>query len=189
MQVDVEGNYDLYYIHIDSRYNNKQPLFLSRFEMACSNTAMVKNSPENLYDMSTCILHSFLEGKNRFGKNSVTEYSWMGKGSSVGEQSIISNVFVCDELSLPSDVLLHTVCVRGKNQSALKYVTVSFDIKDDVKKTCSDFNSADELKWHSQPLDDAVKRLGYSKVLFDSFTLQSLHIATFNSSKKTHVAC
>lgn len=135
--------------------------------MACSNTAMIKGSSligEEL-NRSSCILHSFLEGDNRFGKNSVTEYSWLDKGSSVGEQSIVSNVFVSTGLSLPNDVFLHTVCVQTGDGTKSKYITISFGIKDNVKKTCTNVNSAAELKWHSVSLDEALKVLDYPQVL------------------------
>ena len=142
--------------------------YLSRYEMTCSNIAMIRDnssSAEESYDRSSCILHSFLEGGNKFGVNSVTEYSWLGKGSSVGERSIVSNVFVSDELLLPSDVFLHTVCVQAEDGSGCKYITISFGIKDNVKRTCSHLNSIAELKWHSTPLDKALEVLGFPQVL------------------------
>ena len=136
--------------------------------MACSNIAMIKDSSgsgEESFDRSSCVLHSFLEGDNKFGKNSVTEYSWLGKGSSVGEQSIVSNVFVPNGLSLPNNAFLHTVCVEAEDGTGHRYVTISFGIKDNVKKTCADVSSAGELKWHSTSLDKALKLLAYPQVL------------------------
>lgn len=135
--------------------------------MACSNIAMIKDcsgNEEKSFDKSSCILHSLLEGSNRFGKNSVTEYSWLGKGSSVGEQSIVSNVYVADGLSLQDNVFLHTVCVQAEDGTGPKYVTVSFGVKDNVKKTCSSVNSSAELKWHAKSFNEALNLLGYPQV-------------------------
>jgi len=132
-----------------------------RYEMACSNIAMIKEIGEGSYDKSSCILHSFLGGENQFGHNSVTEYSWLGRGSYVGEQCIVSNVFASNGLSLPSDVFLHTVCVKSEDGASSKYITISFGIKDNVKKTCNSCSSADDLKWHSKPLKEALKLLEY----------------------------
>ena len=141
--------------------------------MACSNVAMIKGNSligEEL-SRSSCILHSFLEGENTFGKNSVTEYSWLDKGSSVGDQSIVSNVFVPTGLSLPNDVFLHTVCVQAEDGTKSKYITISFGIKDNVKKTCANVNSAAELNWHSVSLDEALKVLDYPQVLRITYCL------------------
>ena len=133
--------------------------------MACSNIAMIKESGEGSYDKSSCILHSFLEGENQFGYNSVTEYSWLGRGSSIGDQCIVSNVLVSNGLSLPSDVFLHTVCVKSEDGASSKYITISFGIKDNVKKTCSSCSSTADLKWHSKPLNEALKLLEYPQVI------------------------
>ena len=135
--------------------------------MACSNIAMVKNvssSQDNKLDRSSCILHSYLEGNNNFGQNSVTEYGWLGKGSSIGNNSIVSNVIVSDGLALPDDVFMHTVCVKAENGERGQFVTVTFGIKDNLKKTCSDARSSSELKLHYRSLDKAMELLGYPKV-------------------------
>ena len=138
-----------------------------RYEMACSNTAMIKNdtsSQDSKLDRSSCILHSYLEGNNIFGQNSVTEYGWLGKGSSIGNNSIVSNVFVSDGLALPDDSFVHTVCVKAENGEKAQFVTVTFGIKDNLKKTCSDARSSSELKLHQKSLDKAMELLGYPKV-------------------------
>ena len=144
-------------------------LFHFRNEMACSNVAMIKNISSSLnkkLDRSSCLLHTFLEEDTLIGCNSVTEYSWLGKGCCIGEKSIVSNVFIPSELSLPDNVFLHTVCVLSKSGSGTKYVTVAFGIKDNVKKTCSDVSRACDLKWNDRPLDAALVLLRYPKVMW-----------------------
>ncbi len=133
--------------------------------MACSNVAMIRGPSTSAtdYPKDQCLLHCYLEGENAIGKNSVVEYSWLGKGASIGESSIISNVFIEEGLAVPSDVFLHTVCVKGESGGSL-YVTVAFGVVDNLKKTCSGSQSASELKLHKKSLDEVLNLLGCNKV-------------------------
>ena len=136
--------------------------------MACSNVAMIRRISEQKdeFPSNQCLLHSFLEGDNVIGDNSVVEYSYLGKGAKVGKTSIVSNVFVAAGVTLPDNAFLHTVCVKSGAATEKRYVTVAFGIKDNLKKTCLNTQSMAELRLHGKNLDEALNLLGYPKVLF-----------------------
>ena len=97
-----------------------------------------------------CVMHSVLPMSSTVSRLSVVEYSHFSIPVSVGPNTIVSNCEVdkstkgelsrnileadqCDEiLKIPNDTFLHTVPV--KTGSETKYVTVFFDINDNLKK-------------------------------------------------------
>eukprot|EP00794_Sanderia_malayensis_P020351 gene20351-22355_t len=137
-----------------------------RYEMCCSNSSMVKDTSDSgrNFHQNQCVLHSYFEGENEIGDNSVVEYSWVGKGAKIGAKSIISNVFIEAGLVVPDCVFLHTVCVIGSSSDNERcYITVAFGVDDNLKMTCTNKQSTGELKYHQVKFDDALKLLGYEK--------------------------
>jgi len=85
---------------------------------------------------------------SRLGKNvmvcngSILEYCLVGEASklSVGQNSFISNCWIDGDVDLkvPDNVCLHTIPVKIGNE--LRYATIFFDRRDDLKKVYSDLS-------------------------------------------------
>ena len=106
--------------------------------------AMKKPKVSSLSDTSLgCVMHSVLPQSSNIQSNTVLEYCHFDVKVNIGQYCIVSN---CEYLSrdsdspnkqevidIPNNLFVHTIPIC--EESNTKYVTVFFDIKDNLKKT------------------------------------------------------
>lgn len=106
------------------------------------------NSAFSLYETSEtsgcCVMSSVLHPSCSVGSGSVVEFSRLGEEASVGSGSILSGCWVDPNLSVPDGVFMHSLCVNL--QDHIRFVTVFFGIKDNLKLSVDAPASMDELK-------------------------------------------
>uniref|UniRef100_A0A3Q4A8H1 GDP-fucose pyrophosphorylase domain-containing protein n=1 Tax=Mola mola TaxID=94237 RepID=A0A3Q4A8H1_MOLML len=105
-----------------------------------------------------CIMNSVLDPSSYVGAGSVVEYSRLGAGVSVGSGSIVSSCWVRGGLSVPDGVLMHSLCVNFKNQA--RFVTVTFGINDNLKRSVEASACMEELKLFGRSLSECLSNWG-----------------------------
>ncbi|XP_066286744.1 fucose-1-phosphate guanylyltransferase-like isoform X3 [Branchiostoma lanceolatum] len=109
-----------------------------------------------------CLMHSVVSSDATIGRRSVVEYSDVGPNVNVGASCIISNC-VLEANTTASCVVsdysfMHTVTVVERETKVLRYVTIIFDIRDDMKKTVAP-KDAGKLRYYGMSVDDVAKCL------------------------------
>eukprot|EP00058_Branchiostoma_floridae_P026233 XP_002611723.1 hypothetical protein BRAFLDRAFT_63586 [Branchiostoma floridae] len=109
-----------------------------------------------------CLMHSVVSSDATIGRRSVVEYGDIGKDVNVGANCIISNCVLEAKIAtrciVPDYTFMHTVAVVEKETKLLRYVTIVFDIRDDMKKSVAP-NDAGKLRYYGMSLDDVAKCL------------------------------
>ncbi|XP_068599161.1 fucose-1-phosphate guanylyltransferase [Brachionichthys hirsutus] len=105
-----------------------------------------------------CVMYSVLGAGCTVGAGSVVEYSRLGAGVSVGRGSIVSSCWVSPGLSVPDAVFMHSLSVNYKRQT--RFVTVTFGINDNLKRTVEAPACVDELSLFGFSVTDCLSRWG-----------------------------
>ncbi|KAM4574915.1 fucose-1-phosphate guanylyltransferase [Fundulus diaphanus] len=105
-----------------------------------------------------CIMYSVLDPSCCVGAGSVVEHSRLEAGVSVGGGSIISSCWVSSGLSVPAGAFMHTLCVNHQEQ--VRFVTVFFGIKDNLKKSVASPAHLGELQFFGFNLAKCLSRWG-----------------------------
>lgn len=127
--------------------------------MCLKNQAVVRCSDRKplLTAESTCTFGTIISSGVTLGKRCVVEYSLMEPGVTILDGTIVSNMLVPTETTIPSGCFYHTVCVMVGKSHGL-FVTVVFGITDNMKKVMS-MDKMSLLKYLGQPVDIALKCL------------------------------
>lgn len=129
--------------------------------MCLTNKAVVRcshgNAPLPSQPESTCIFSTILGTNVTLGERCVVEYSSVESGAVIGNSSIISNMLVPSDATIPSACFFHTICVTVGDNDGF-FVTVVFSIKDNVKKVMP-MRKMNVLKYLGQSMDVALKCL------------------------------
>ncbi|XP_030836767.1 fucose-1-phosphate guanylyltransferase [Strongylocentrotus purpuratus] len=115
-----------------------------------------------------CIMDSIVPQGMDTSKPCIVEYCHFKSPCHLGERCIVSNCVVqapssgCP-VSIPSFTFLHTAAVKTREGSTL-YVTIFFDIRDNLKRSAPHLEEAGQLSFLNQSL----------QVLFNNFNSTSL---------------
>lgn len=135
LNVLVLNNSKFYHIGTTSEY-----LFffaehaLLRSELGLLSSAFtlpVKQNPEEA--SGSIIMHSILHPSCSVGAPSAVEFSRLEAGVIIGNGSIVSGCWVSEGLSVPDEILVHSLCVNYEQRP--RFVTVIFGINDDLKQS------------------------------------------------------
>ena len=131
------------------------------------NGCPVPSKKSRLSDTSLgCVMHSILPASSYVSQTSVVEYCHFKVPITIGQNCILSNceyrldsnlVNPVESLDIPSNIFLHTIPILYQGQT--KYVTVYFDIKDNLKKAASE-NQITTLPFLGKTLGDYTKTCG-----------------------------
>ncbi|CAH3043541.1 unnamed protein product [Pocillopora meandrina] len=131
-----------------------------RYESHFLSEVMVQRSGPSEEKITTdqrCLIHCYQTLPSSVGQRTLLEYCNIQAEASVGNNCIVSNVELPSGASIPDNTFMMTVCVTVDNVSGL-YVTVVFDIKDNVKRTAPSDDLA-KLQYFGLPLDKAMSLL------------------------------
>lgn len=113
-----------------------------------------------------CVMHSVLPASSYISETAVLEYCHFTIPVRVGQSCILSNCEYrsdvelsesLESLEIPNNIFMHTVPVVSNEET--KYVTVFFDIKDNLKKVVSD-NQVTSLPFLGKLVEDYAKTCG-----------------------------
>ncbi|XP_005795797.1 fucose-1-phosphate guanylyltransferase [Xiphophorus maculatus] len=127
-----------------------------RGELDLLSSAFSVNANENF--SGCCIMYSVLDPSCSVEAGSVVEYSRLETGVSVGGGSIISSCWVSPGLSVPAGVFMHTLCVTHQKQ--IRFVTVFFGIKDNLKQSVASPSYVEELEFFGLNLAKCLSHWG-----------------------------
>ncbi|XP_032428519.1 fucose-1-phosphate guanylyltransferase [Xiphophorus hellerii] len=127
-----------------------------RGELDLLSSAFSVNANENF--SGCCIMYSVLDPSCSVEAGSVVEYSRLETGVSVGGGSIISSCWVSPGLSVPAGVFMHTLCVTHQKQ--IRFVTVFFGIKDNLKQSVASPAYVEELEFFGLNLAKCLSHWG-----------------------------
>lgn len=134
-------------------YLNKNAALAQKFRhnlifTSRKNSHLASSSSSSSISDNTCIINCRL-GKNTSIKDgSILEYCLVDDQTrfEVGQNCFLSNCWIQAngnaELKIPDNIFLHTVSVKINGE--LKYITIFFDRRDDLKKI---YSSLDEVKF------------------------------------------
>ncbi|XP_050417676.1 fucose-1-phosphate guanylyltransferase [Patella vulgata] len=112
----------------------------------------------------SCVMHSSLLKSSVIQSQSVVEYCQFDRPVNIGTNSIISNcqLLATDELNtsvveIPSHIFIHTVAICSETFS--KFVTIFFQIDDNLKKTVATANIL-TLPFMKSNLENVAQALG-----------------------------
>ncbi|PWA21019.1 hypothetical protein CCH79_00007242 [Gambusia affinis] len=127
-----------------------------RGELGLLSSAFSVNATENF--SGCCIMYSVLDPSCSVEAGSVVEYSRLETGVSVGGGSIISGCWVSPGLSVPAGAFMHTLCVTHQKQ--IRFVTVFFGIKDNLKQSVTSPAHVEELEFFGLNLAKCLSHWG-----------------------------
>ncbi|XP_009071120.1 PREDICTED: fucose-1-phosphate guanylyltransferase, partial [Acanthisitta chloris] len=114
------------------------------------------------------IIQSILKPGCVIGPGSVIEYSRIGPEVLVGKNSIVSGSCIDFSVDIPSNCFLSSVSVKINNQ--VKYVTMVFSVRDDLKKSVKLLSDIGSLQFFGASLPECLDlwRVEASDQLFSS---------------------
>lgn len=133
-----------------------------RNELGLLSSAFSKSENPNI-STSSCVMYSVVDPSCSVGIGSVVEYSRLEKGVSVGSGSIVSSCWIAPGSSVPDGVFMHSLCVNENHH--IGFVTVTFGINDDLKRSMKTPANIQELKLVGSPLPDCLSRWGMDNEL------------------------
>ena len=122
-------------------------------------------------------IHSYIPDLSCIGENVIIEYSLLNVANAIGENCIISNCSFPEGISVPANTFLHTIPVS--DFGSIYYVTLCFNINDDLKASVIDKEETSSLKIFGKPLSELVSLLQLTGVgicvchFLPSFNLKS----------------
>ncbi|XP_019621842.1 PREDICTED: fucose-1-phosphate guanylyltransferase-like [Branchiostoma belcheri] len=109
-----------------------------------------------------CLMHSVVSSDATIGGRTVVEYSDVGPNVDVGANCIISNCVLKAKTAtscvVPDYSFMHSVAVTEKETKVQRYVTIMFDIRDDMKKSVAP-EDAGKLRYYGMSFDNVAECL------------------------------
>ncbi|XP_069795534.1 fucose-1-phosphate guanylyltransferase [Narcine bancroftii] len=118
-------------------------------------------------DLVTCVMESLLGPGCQVSPGSVVEYSRLGARTTVGTNSIVSGCCLRQDVAVPPDTFLLSLCVPAG------FVTAMIGTDDDLKHTVPSLSDIDDLWLLGLSLREVTKRLRL-KVSQDLFSGKDL---------------
>lgn len=108
--------------------------------------------------MTACVMHSVLHPSASVSVGSVVEYSRLEAEVTVGTKAIVSGCWIGAELSVPSEIFIHSLSATLNHKAV--FVTVAFSIRDDLKKNVSRPADTNKLELFGASLEECVSHWG-----------------------------
>ncbi|XP_064609743.1 fucose-1-phosphate guanylyltransferase-like [Liolophura sinensis] len=114
-------------------------------------------------DIKGCVMHSCLPSSSSIGSRAVVEFCHFEVPLKLGSNSVLSNCQLLQEESsltlvdIPGNVFIHTASAKGDNSTG--YVTVVFDIYENLKRKADGKESVSKLDYMKATLGKALEVL------------------------------
>ncbi|ELT94528.1 hypothetical protein CAPTEDRAFT_177275 [Capitella teleta] len=104
----------------------------------------------NTNHVGGCLMHNYLQGESTIPNTSIVEFCSFDESVEIGENCIVSNCSSNKRIHIPDNTLTHTIPIT--TATGISYVTIIFNINENIKKKAGDVTGASKLTFIHESL-------------------------------------